>query len=86
MKQSRIPRPFAPHLSWDLFIAQQQQEDPRDFIKCLRMPIEAFEHLHSLLEVKLQKNQIHGRFAGWADQFQTPVVPHHLIPWGQFHP
>ena len=60
MKQSRIPHPFAPRLSWEVFIAQQQQEDPRDFIKCLWMSIEAFEHLHSLLEVKLQKNKTMG--------------------------
>ena len=64
VKQSRIPCPFAPHLSWDLFIAQQQQQDPRDFIKCLRMSIEAFEHLHSLLEVKLQKNKSMGDLQG----------------------
>ena len=64
VKQSRIPHPFAPHLSWEVFIAQQQQEDPRDFIKCLQMSIEAFEHLHSLLKVKLQKNKTMGDFQG----------------------
>ena len=64
MKQSRIPCPFASRLSWEVFIAQQQQQDPRDFIKCLRMSIEAFEHLHSLLEVKLQKNKTMGDLRG----------------------
>ena len=64
VKQSRIPCPFAPRLSWEVFITQQQQEDPRDFIKCLQMSIEAFEHLHSLLEVKLQKNKTMGDLRG----------------------
>ena len=85
VKQSRIPHPFAHLLSWDLFIAQQE-EDKRDFIKCLRMSIEAFEHLHSLVEVKLKENQVNGRFAVWTDRFKTLVVPHHLVPWGWFHP
>ena len=64
VKQSRIPCPFAPRLSWEVFIPQQQQEDPRDFIKCLRMSIEAFKHLHSLLQVKLQKNKTMGDLRG----------------------
>ena len=31
--------------------------DARDFIKCLRMPLEAFEWLHKMLKVDIQRNK-----------------------------
>ena len=54
---SRASMTRHPPLDWPLFIRFQMATDARDFIKCLRMPLEAFECLHKMLKVDIQRNK-----------------------------
>ena len=54
---SRASTTRHPPLDWASFIRFQMATDARDFIKCLRMPLEAFECLHKMLKVDIQRNK-----------------------------
>ena len=53
--------------------------DARDFIKCLRMPLEAFECLHKMLKVDIQRNKEMAQRRGDLTEFRQPLqVQRHL--------
>ena len=54
---SRASTTRHPPLDWASFIRFQMATDARDFIKCLRMPLEAFECLHKMLKVDIRRNK-----------------------------
>ena len=54
---SRASMTRHPPLDWASFIRFQMATDARDFIKCLRMPLEAFECLHKMLKVDIRRNK-----------------------------
>ena len=67
-KRSPIPRNQSPipieRLRWSTFARAQMARDPKDFVKSIRMPLEAFEALHEILEEFLSKNEEMGALRG----------------------
>ena len=58
----RVPRSRSPScplklLHWETFVAAHMTNNPKDFEKCIRMPVDAFAKLHILIKEKLHKDE-----------------------------
>ena len=60
-RRSRIP---LKRVDWKTFSEAHMKNNEKDFIKCLRMPLKAFEKLHEILKDDLHKNRRMGAKRG----------------------